>query len=506
MGSHPRGLYMLSTVEMWERFSYYGMRAILSLFMVSTLMFTLPFASQVYGIYTAFIYLTPLLGGYVSDRYLGNRKSIIFGGIVMALGQFTLAYCASLYDPNVVIATHSGLIWSTQEIIFLIGLLLLCLGCGFFKANISSMISLLYEKNDDRLDSAFSIFYVGINMGSLLAPLIIGIFCSSAHPEFYKYGFLTAGIGVCIGLVIFIVLKNKYLKDVNGRDIGKRPISKEEHSLVDDELLDEAILRKFDNNEEIRIKEKEKLSKLSIDEKKKILDGPLTKVEKHRIYVIFIITFFAIFFWSAYEQAGVSLTFFTDVFISRSVGGFLVPTEWFQSVNPFFIVLLAPVFSVMWTKLNEKNLTLSTPVKMSIGLLVLAIGFIIFAIPASSINSGASSISMMWIILLYFILTIAELFISPVGLATISRLSPLRFTSLFIGVWFASSAVSNFLAGLLSSLYPDPSLPTPYLLGIIPINGFFDFFILFAVIALSGSIIVFLLRNKVNKLTHGIDK
>ncbi len=249
--------------------------------------------------------------------------------------------------------------------------------------------------------------------------------------------------------------------------------------------------------------------------RKKILDGPLTKVEKHRIYVIFIISFFAIFFFSAYEQAGVSLTFFTDVFISRSVGGFLVPTEWFQSVNPLFIVILAPIFIMLWNKLNEKNLALSTPVKMSLGLLILGIGFAVFAIPASSINfaipassinSGSSSVSMLWIILLYFILTIAELFISPVGLSTVSRLSPLKFTSLFLGVWFASSAVSNYLAGVLSELYPDPTLPTPYLLGIIPINGFFEFFILFATFAITGAIIVFLLRNKVVKWTHGLEK
>lgn len=506
MTNHPRGLYMLSTVEMWERFSYYGMRAILSLFMVSTLMFTLPFASKVYGIYTGLVYLTPLLGGYVSDRFLGNRKSIILGGVVMALGQFTLAYCASLYNPSVAIATHSGLIWSTQEILFLIGLILICFGCGFFKANISSMISLLYEKNDSRLDSAFSIFYVGINLGSLIAPLIIGIFCSSAHPEFYKYGFFTAGIGLCIGLIIFLSFRNKYLKDVKGVAIGKRPILKEEHDIIDEDILDEAILRKYDNDEEIIAKEKENLSKLSFEEKKKILEGPLTKVEKHRIYVIFIISFFAIFFFSAYEQAGVSLTFFTDVFISRSVGGFLVPTEWFQSVNPLFIVILAPLFAMLWTKLNEKNLTLSTPIKMSLGLLILGIGFAIFAIPASSISNGSSSVSMMWIILLYFILTIAELFISPVGLSTVSRLSPLKFTSLFLGVWFASSAVSNYLAGILSELYPDPTLPTPYLLGIIPINGFFEFFILFATVAISGAIVVFLLRNKVVKWTHGLEK
>lgn len=269
MSKHPRGLYMLSTVEMWERFSYYGMRAILSLFMVSTLMFTLPFAAKVYGLYTGFVFLTPLLGGYVSDRYLGNRKSIILGGVVMALGQFTLAYCASLYNPSVAIATHSGLIWSTQEILFLIGLILICFGCGFFKANISSMISLLYEKNDNRLDSAFSIFYVGINLGSLISPLIIGLFCSSSHPEFYKYGFFTAGIGLCIGLIIFLSFMNKYLKDVNGVDIGKRPISQEEHDIIDEDILDEAILRKYDADEDIIAKEKENLSKLSFDEKKK---------------------------------------------------------------------------------------------------------------------------------------------------------------------------------------------------------------------------------------------
>lgn len=502
MAKHPTGLYMLSSIEMWERFSYYGMRAILSLYMVYSLMFTLPFATTVYGTYTAFIYLTPLLGGYVSDRYLGNRKSIAFGSVLMAIGQFTLAYSAFLYNPLVNIAPHSSLIFTTQEIVFVIGLFILCIGCGFIKANISSMINFLYKKNDTRLDAAYNIFYVGINLGAFISPLIIGVFVSSQHPEWYPYGFLIAGIGMCIGLAILLIFKDKYLVDYKGRQIGKLPSSKEELN-SDEEELNEAILKKVGNEESIVKKTKEKLKTLTVNEKKEFLNSPLTKVEKQRIYAIILISFISVFFWSAFEQAGVSLTFFTNTFISRRLFNFTVPTEWFQSVNSFFIIILAPLFAIMWTKLNEKKKNLSVGTKMSISLFVLAIGFVIFAIPAGAISLGAASVGMHWIIILYFILTIAELFISPIGLSTIAKLSPTKFTSLFLGIWFGSTALANFIAGILSRLYPDPSLPTPYLLGIIPINGFFEFFILFAIFASIGGVIVLLLKNKINKWANG---
>lgn len=503
MFNHPKGLYMLSTVEMWERFSYYGMRAIFSLFMVHALMFTVPFASNVYGIYTAFVYLTPLIGGYVSDRYLGNTKSIFFGGILMAIGQFLMAYSASMYNPTVTIATHSTLIWSLQENLMIIALIFLCLGCGFLKANISSMIAFLYEPNDSRLDSAFSIFYVGINLGALISPLVMGLICGG-NPSLFQYGFLASGIGMCLGLVILMTFKNKFLFDVNGNAIGNEPTYLHQKNLSEDEI-DELILRKYAHDDDIIKREKEKLDKLSLEQKKDILDGSLTREEKHRIIAILVISAFAIFFFSAFEQMGVSLTFFADTYISRSIGNFVVPTPWFQSVEPAFIIILAPLFAILWNKLHEKKKNFSIPLKISCGLFTLGLGFLIFAIPAHSINAGATSISMIWIIILFFLLTIAELFISPTGLSVVSKLSPPKFMSIMLGIWFAATALSNYLAGFLSGLYPDPKLPTPYLLGIIPINGFFEFFLLFAVFSFVGAVAALIFRKKIVALTHGVE-
>ena len=371
--SHPKGLYMLSTIEMWERFSYYSMMAILSLFMVSVLFFTMPFTSEVYGAYTGLVYLTPLIGGYICDRYLGNRKSIMIGGVMMALGEFTLALCASLYNPSVSLASHNFFIFTAQEIFFIIGLLLLILGNGFFKPTISSMITFLYPEDDERLDSAFTIFYMGINIGSFIAPLVMGLVVGDGHPELFKWGFLIAGIGLVLGLIIFSILKNKYLKNPKGEAIGVIPASHEEERALNEKEIDEAILKRNDHDEKSLKKEKEYLKTLNLKEKEKILDEPLTKVEKERIAVIFIIAFFAIFFWSAFQQAGVSLTFFAEQHVDKVMPVFhiFVPPEWFQSLDPLFIVLFAPIFSLIWPWLYSKGKEPSIPTKIGIGLLIL---------------------------------------------------------------------------------------------------------------------------------------
>ena len=503
MGEHPKGFYLISTIESMNTFSSNGTRSILALFMISNLMLTMPFASKIFGAYIGSTALTALLGGYVADKYLGYRKSILLGLVLMIIGELTLAFSASMYNPSNAIIVHSSLIWTQQEIYFLIGLILICLGGGFFSSTIPLM-RFLYETKDERIDSAFLIFYNFTNLGALLSPVIIGLIINT-RPELFKYGFLISGICMFLNLIVFLIFKNKTIRDPKGNEIGIKPIYKEKSSSIDEEILDESILKKLDYKEENIKIEKEKLKKLTYQEKQEIIEGPLTKVEKHRIYVIFIISLLGTFFWSAYGQAGISLTFFTNSFISRTIAGFTIPTEWFLSLNPLFVILLCPIFLRIMNKLSEKKHTLSIPIKMSIGLILLSLGFFLFAIPANEISLGASSISIIWIILLYFILTAAELFISPVGLSTVSRLSPLKFTSLFIGVWATSIALSYFIGGLLSSLYPDPNLPTPYLLGIIPINGFLEFFLIFAVLTFIGGILMFIFRNKILKWTHGIE-
>lgn len=466
---HPKGLYLLFTTEMWERFSYYGMRAILSLYMIKALFYSTAFTSSIYGYYTGLVYLTPLIGGYIADRYWGNRKSIIIGGFLMAMGQFALAISSYLYTPQPLNTVNSFFVFNPQTEFFLIGLFLLVFGNGFFKPNISSMVGFLYSDNDGRRDSAFTIFYMGINLGALISPLLIGGFADTGDPTNFMYGFLIAGIGMLFGLVVFVLGKNRLLVDPEGKAVGLLPNHK-----YDPEDCN--------NN-----------------------DGALTWVEKQRIMVIFILAFFGIFFWAAFEQAGVSLTFLAEQHVDRVVTAinFSIPAAWFQSVNPLAILLFAPIFAGLWLKLKDMGKEPSIPLKMAVGLFLLSTGFMVLVFASGSLDGGATSISPLWLIAVYVLFTFGELCISPIGLSMVSKLSPKKFTCLMMGVWFLTSAVANILAGQISTLYPDPSLPTPYLLGI-PINSFTSFFMIFVVMSLIAALILFLIRNKLQNMMHGI--
>jgi proton-dependent oligopeptide transporter, POT family len=464
---HPKGLYLLFTTEMWERFSYYGMRAILSLYMIKALFYSTAFTSSIYGYYTGLIYLTPLIGGYIADRYWGNRRSIMVGGLLMALGQFSLAVSSYFYIPPSVVVTNTFFIFNNQTAFFLIGLFMLVLGNGFFKPNISSMVGFLYSENDGRRDSAFTIFYMGINLGALLSPIIVGSLGDTGNPADFMYGFLAAGIGMIIGLVIFILGKNRFLVNPKGIAVGKVPN------------------RKYDPEH--------------------CSNQTLTWVEKQRIMVIFILAFFGIFFWAAFEQAGVSLTFLAEQHVDRVITSinYTIPTAWFQSVNPLAILIFAPIFAALWIKLKDKGKEPSIPLKMAGGLLLLSVGFMILVFATKTLDGGASTISPMWLIGAYIMFTFGELCISPIGLSMVSKLSPTRFTCLLMGVWFLTSAVANILAGQISTLYPDPTRATPYLLGI-PIDGFKSFFMIFVVISIFAALILFFIRKRLEIMMHGI--
>lgn len=465
---HPKGLYLLFTTEMWERFSYYGMRAILSLYMVKALFYTTAFTSSIYGYYTGLVYLTPLIGGYIADRYWGNRKSIITGGLLMALGQFSLAISSFLYVPVSNSISLSFFQLNYQTGFFLAGLMLLVLGNGFFKPNISSMVGFLYSEKDDKRDSAFTIFYMGINLGALLSPIVVGGFGDTGNPADFMYGFLAAGIGMVIGLLVFILGKNRYLVDPEGNQLGEAP----QHIYDRDGCK---------GNEK------------------------LTWIEKQRIWVIFILAFFGIFFFACFEQAGVSLTFLAEQHVDRFIAAlnFTVPAPWFQSVNPLAILIFAPLFAGLWLKLKEKGKEPSIPFKMAIGLFIMALGFMLLVFASQSLDMGASTISPVWLILTYVIFTLGELCLSPIGLSMVSKLSPVRFTCLLMGVWFLTSAIANILAGQISTLYPDPSRPVPYLLGI-PIDGFTSFFMIFVVMSITAALILFIIRKRLENMMHGI--
>jgi len=468
---HPRGLYVLFFTEMWERFSYYGMRAILALYMIKALIYDTAFTSSIYGYYTGLVYLTPLLGGYIADKYWGNRRSIIIGAIMMAIGQFALAFSGFLYTPGSDASTPiSSFIFNPQQLAFIFGLVVLIIGNGFFKPNISTMVGSLYPEGDKRRDSAFTIFYMGINLGALLAPFVAGGLGDTGNPGDFKYGFLAAGIGMLLGLVQFYMGKNKYLVTPDGKPVGMPP---------------------------------EKKSKT---DKHKDEHPPLTKIEKERIAVIFILAFFVIFFWAAFEQAGVSLTFFADGMTDRVVGfldNWEIPASWFQSINPIAIVIFAPLFAAIWTKLGNKGREPSSPLKMALGLFLLSLGFLVLIPAASQVDAGMK-VSPLWLVAAYSLHTFGELSLSPIGLSMVTKLSPVRFGSLLMGTWFLANAAANWLAGQLSTLYPDPT-KTDYssLFGFV-INDFTSFFTIFIVMSLSASLILFFLHKLLIKMMHGV--
>ena len=439
---HPKGLYLLFVTEMAERFSYYGMRAVFTLYMVAAL-FTMESASEIYGYYTGLVYLTPLLGGYIADRYWGNRRSIIVGGMLMAFGQFLMFLSASFVQPA--IKEAEGMIDPTVNnqlaiICMMGGLFLLILGNGFFKPNISTMVGSLYRPDDQRKDSAFTIFYMGINVGATLGPLTCGIFEGDyLNPMRFKWAFLCACIAMLASTLIFYLLKNKYLMDYEGNAIGTKP----------------------------KLQEKTERQQL-------------TRKEKQHIVVIFIIAAFVIFFWAAYEQAGVSLTYFADQQTDRHIFGWEMPTSYFQSFPAIFVVLLAPFMNLAWEVLRRFGHEPSSVMKQAIGLAFLSIGYMLIAFGVKDLDPNVK-VSMLWLTGLYFIHTLGELSLSPIGLSLVSKLSPKHLASLMMGIWFMSTAISNMLAGQLATLYPDGSSKS--LCGIIEIASLHDFFMMFVVLS-----------------------
>lgn len=460
---HPKGLYLLYMTEMWERFSYYGMRAIFALYMVNALLFDKATASKIYGSYTGLVYLTPLLGGYIADRYWGNRKSIIVGGALMAIGQFFMFASGAVYEST-----------DTSTMIMFTGLGFLIFGNGFFKPNISTMVGSLYPDGDRRVDSAFTIFYQGINLGALIAPVVCGSLgeryteTGAIMPEAFKWGFFAAGVGMVISLITFIWLKNKYIVTPDGNAVGMPPklaydrtVEEKEHTAkLSSKIIGIAVAALgglfsvfyfplgFDIIGSF-------IFSISLVLPAVIVSDPkLTKIEKDRIWVIYIVAFFVIFFWMAFEQAGVSLTFFAQEQTDRTIFGWTMPASIFQSFNAAFIVILAPVAVAIWGALGKRGKEPSSPVKQSMGLGFLAIGYLFIAWGVYGIEPW-DKVSMIWLVGLYLIHTVGELCLSPIGLSMVVKLAPARVVSLLMGVWFMSNAASNKLAGELSSLYPE---------------------------------------------------
>jgi len=402
---HPKGLGPLFFTELWERFSYYGMRAILMLYMTRSvveggLAFDTKHAASIYGTYTMAVYLTALPGGLIADYFLGARLAVLVGGIIIACGHFSMVF-------------HS-------MTTFYLGMALIAIGTGFLKPNISAMVGGLYKENDPRRDSGFSIFYMGINIGAVLAPLVIGYF---AQGETFKrfltamgfqptsgwhWGFGAAGVGMIVGLIVYL-LNQRQLADV-GTQVKKRSTAKSTTAAA---------------------------------------NQPLTTGDWKRIAAILIFFLFTMIFWAAYEQKGASLNLYAKELVRTEVFGWSFPSSYLQSCTPLFVIFLAPFFSLIWVRLKEKQP--SSPAKFTLGLLFIGAAYLLL-IPASMMTAQGK-ISPLWLVGLYFLEVCGEMCLSPVGLSTVTKLAPVKLVGIMMGVWFLATSFGNKLAGYLSGFF-----------------------------------------------------
>ena len=450
---HPPGLYALFTTEMWERFSFYGLRALLVLYLTKAIGLNRSDALNIYAIYTGLIYLTPLFGGRLADRYLGQRKAVFIGGILMALGQFAM----------------------TQRELLNLGLGLLIVGNGFFKPNISTMVGTLYPQGDARRDGAYTIFYMGINLGAFLSPLICGPLGEKVG---WGYGFATAGAGMILGLLTFIFTQ-RFLQG-SGLPPG-RQASAEPRLGVRDAVEIAVIALGLAGLVFAAIQSWGYLgflwspawltnSYLAFGYKSAVLVGilvlflyateppksasqdaalhePFTAVDWQRIAVIVVISLFSIVFWMGFEQSGGTLNLFADGKTDRTIFGYNIAASVFQSINPVFIITLAPVFAALWTALARRNFPLPSVTKQGLGLIMLGLGCIVIYFADRGASSGL--VSPLWLIAIYFIFTVAELFVSPIGLSLVNKLAHPRVASLMMAFWFLCTAAANYLAGIM---------------------------------------------------------
>ena len=432
--NNPHSLTTLFFTEMWERFSYYGMRALLVLYLVNSQNYSESDALHIYAVYTGLVYLTPLIGGYLADRFLGSQKAIFIGGLTMMIGHFLMAFPNFLY--------------------LAIGMLII--GNGYFKPNISTLLGRLYKPDDVRRDSGFSIFYVGINLGAFLAPLIVGYVGETIN---WHYGFAIAGFGMLAGLIQFYLGQNKIIKeDISSQSKKLNPADWGIITLVSVINLP-LILVILELNQIINDFFFEILAILIIliffyfiTKKKQLL---AVKKDIKRIAYIGILSIFVIFFWMGFEQAGGSLTLFANNSVDRNFLGFVIPASFFQSINPLIIILIGPMIANFWLSVDRSKNKINTSQKMGLGLLLLASGFFLIMLVN---NSSETSISLWWLVGVYFLHTMGELCLSPIGLSMVSKVSPKKIASLMMGFWFLSSAVANFTAGKLPAILESNNL------------------------------------------------
>ncbi|MFN2632703.1 MAG: peptide MFS transporter [Thermoanaerobaculia bacterium] len=448
---HPRGLSTLFFTEMWERFSYYGMRGLLILFLVASVQtggfgLTDRSAAAIYGLYTGFVYLMALPGGWVADRILGQRNAVFVGGCIIAAGHFSMAI------PSV--PTFYG------------GLVLIVIGTGLLKPNVSAMVGDLYPVGSPRRDAGFSVFYSGINVGALVGPLICGFLGERVN---WHLGFSAAGIGMVLGLIQY-KLGAKYL--------GKAGIRRSEETTTTADRRARrslaigaavvigvvALMIALHATGAVRMNLYDiakgtgyfMLGLAILYFSSLLLFAKISGAEKKRIGVIFIFFMAAVLFWAGFEQAGSSMNLFSDRLMNRDLFGKTIPTSWYQSVNSMFLIVLAPVFGALWIKLGRRQP--STAAKMGFGLLFLAVGFLVLALGASYAVGGVK-VSMMWMIMTYLLHTAGELCLSPVGLSSVTKLAPKKLAGQLMGTWFMGTALGNLIAGLAAGGFEGMGVP-----------------------------------------------
>jgi POT family proton-dependent oligopeptide transporter len=449
---HPRGLSTLFFTEMWERFSYYGMRALLILFMtdmVATggLGMTDVTATAIYGLYTFGVYAVALPGGWIADRLMGQRRAVLWGGIVIAAGHFTMA-----------VPTTNA---------FYLGLVLIVLGTGLLKPNVSAIVADLYPEGGARRDAGFSVFYMGINVGALAGPLVCGTLGENVN---WHLGFSAAGVGMLLGVVQY-VWGRRYLGEAG----ELRSTPGEKHQAWRTLFLGVGVVVGLTAVFAVfQLAGMLSLSILIVAQGTGVLItilvvlyfayvflwGNLTEDERRRVAVIPLLFLAAAIFWSGFEQAGSSMNLFAERLTNRTILGSEIPASWLQSINPLFIILLAPVFGSIWVSLGTRNP--SIVVKFTLGMVQLGLGFFVLAWAATGTVDGGLA-NPMWLIATYFFHTTGELCLSPVGLSSITKLSPQRFVGQMMGIWFMAAALGNLLAGLVAGLIE--SLPLPQLFG-----------------------------------------
>ena len=439
---HPRGLSTLFFTEMWERFSYYGIRPLLILYMTAALAsggfgFDRTTASSIVGIYAASVYLASLPGGWVADRILGLQRSIWWGGVLIALGHLAIGLSA-------IFARSS----------FFLGLMLIVLGTGLLKPNISAIVGDLYPDGGAKRDAGFSIFYMGINIGAFTAPLITGVLGERVG---WHWGFGAAGVGMVIGLIVFRMRAASTLQGIGtapSSDAAERRAAVLKLGVGMAALVTLVVLASTGivSVDAVWVASRMSYAMLALALlyfAYMFFGASLTGDERKRVVVIVVLFLFSTIFWSAFEQAPTSLNLFAKDYTDRRIFGWEMPTLWLQAANSFFVIVLAPVFAKIWTSMDREGRDPSRPAKFAFALFVTALGFLIMVFAANRvIESGGGRVSPWWLVASYLFQTIGELSLSPVGLAAMTALAPRRFAGQMMGIWFISIAIGNLIAGL----------------------------------------------------------